>query len=436
MNKNIRARRAMRLVIAEVVGLTLILFAASSASAQSTTNTSTPTNTPTLTNTPTNYTGNDLHNRISRARALAVAGNLIGAARELEAVRQAANGDESLLDVTRVLLMGVYIEQSDYTRAQTLLDETYNARGAGGESFMRAYYTLAGRLLNSVRAHLERYRAYGLNIAATENLPAEARADLNALRTLLERAVEQSRTLRGANESTNNTDAAALFEDAANLRASVARNEAEREQWQREVADARQRLATNNTRMADAVRRAEAQAERINAQTTTTTVAPIANQSIGSASESTPTPATAAPQNSVSESGSRDSTSSTPTAPPPRSTESGASTGSTSSQPISSNDSGGATNTPIQLGSLIERAIQRISPVYPSTARTARVAGVVTVYLVVNESGAVEMVQRTNGPALLQRAAEDAARRWRFRPTVVDGRAVRMAGFINFNFTL
>lgn len=433
MNRNIRARRAMRLVIAEVVGSTLILFAASSVSAQSTTNTSTPTNTTTLTNTPTNNTGNELHNRISRARALAVAGNLIGAARELEAVRQAANGDESLLDVTRVLLMGVYIEQSDYTRAQTLLDETYNARGAGGESSMRAYYMLAGRLLSSIRAHLERYRAYGLNIADTENLPAEARADLNALRTLLERAVEQSRTLRGANESANNTDAAALFEDAANLRASVARSEAEREQWQREVADARQRLATNNTRMADAVRRAEAQSERNNA-TTTATVAPIANQSIGSASESTPTPAT--PQNSASESSSRDSTSSTPTAPPPRSTESGASTGNASTQPTSSNDSGGATNTLIQLGSLVERAVQRISPVYPPTARTARVAGVVTVYLVVNENGAVETVQRTNGPALLQRAAEDAARRWRFRPTVVDGRAVRMAGFINFNFTL
>ncbi len=90
----------------------------------------------------------------------------------------------------------------------------------------------------------------------------------------------------------------------------------------------------------------------------------------------------------------------------------------------------------MNVGSLLDRATQKIAPVYPSTARAARVSGVVTVYLLVDENGAVAGVQRTNGPVMLQQAAIDAARRWKFRPLVVDGRPVRVAGYISFNFAL
>ena len=62
--------------------------------------------------------------------------------------------------------------------------------------------------------------------------------------------------------------------------------------------------------------------------------------------------------------------------------------------------------------------------------------GIVTVYLEVDEKGAVTTVHRVNGPQLLKPAAEDAVRRWKFRPTLVDGQPVRVLGFINFNFTL
>jgi len=90
----------------------------------------------------------------------------------------------------------------------------------------------------------------------------------------------------------------------------------------------------------------------------------------------------------------------------------------------------------MNVGSLVEKATQRVAPTYPQLARERNLRGVVTVYLLVNERGTVEAVQRASGPDLLRRAAEDAARRWRFRPTVVDGRPVRVAGFISFNFTL
>jgi protein TonB len=85
---------------------------------------------------------------------------------------------------------------------------------------------------------------------------------------------------------------------------------------------------------------------------------------------------------------------------------------------------------------LIDKATQKVNPSYPQTARAARVGGIVTVYLEIDENGAVKTVHRTNGPQLLRQAAEDAARRWKFKPTVIEGQPRRVLGFINFNFTL
>lgn len=90
----------------------------------------------------------------------------------------------------------------------------------------------------------------------------------------------------------------------------------------------------------------------------------------------------------------------------------------------------------MNVGSLFDRATQKVAPSYPATARGAHVSGVVTVFLEVDEKGSVVAVPRTDGPPLLRQAAVDAARKWKFRPTVIDGQAVRVMGFISFNFTL
>ena len=82
------------------------------------------------------------------------------------------------------------------------------------------------------------------------------------------------------------------------------------------------------------------------------------------------------------------------------------------------------------------KARQRVSPNYPQIARAARVSGNVTVYVIVNEKGDVEAVMRADGPQQLQQAAIDAARRWKFNATEIDGRPVRVSGFLSFNFAL
>jgi protein TonB len=117
----------------------------------------------------------------------------------------------------------------------------------------------------------------------------------------------------------------------------------------------------------------------------------------------------------------------------------GTSTPSANSQaaaPPNSDNKAATDGKPLEIGSLLPIAAQKVAPTYPPTARSARITGKVTVFLMVDEKGEVATVERTDGPQLLRRAAEDAARRWKFRPTLINGQPVRVSGFINFNFAL
>ncbi|HYG81110.1 MAG TPA: energy transducer TonB, partial [Pyrinomonadaceae bacterium] len=91
---------------------------------------------------------------------------------------------------------------------------------------------------------------------------------------------------------------------------------------------------------------------------------------------------------------------------------------------------------PVEVGSLLDRATQKVNPSYPQTAKMARITGVVKVCLEIDEKGAVKAVQSADGPQVLRQAATEAAKRWKFRPTVIGGQPVRVVGFLNFNFTL
>jgi protein TonB len=371
-------------------------------------------------NTPSRATDPEsIQQRITRARALAASGNLPAARSELESLR-GATADESAREIALVLLMGIYFEQSDYTFAENLLTEAFRARSRQNESATRTFYLLAGQAINGVRAQLDRYRAFGLD-ASDPSLPEESARHLERLRKLLEGVAAQGRQLR--DESPQNIDAAALLESAASARVLLARNEAERAQWQREVADVRQRL-TGVERGAPAV-----------ALVTTQTPA-AAKPSVG-VTQAVPEPTPAATQAATS--GPQGANA------PPAGTAAGqpaAQRGSARADAAAAGQSqpgaagaGAPLPQPVEIGSLIARASQTVAPTYPATARAARISGHVTVYLLLDEKGQVAAVQRTDGPELLRRAAEEAARRWRFRPTLVNGLPVRVTGYLSFNFT-
>lgn len=354
--------------------------------------------------------------RLARARALAAAHNLAAAANELDSIRKSTT-DDSVRDVARLMLMGVCLEEGNYMRAQMLLEEIYTARSAQNESSAEAYFALAGQALNGAREHLERYRAFGINVT-DKDLPSDAISDLDRLRTLLEKIADQARLMTA--QDARASAAAALLEDVSSLRASLARSQQERQQWQREMASARQKLSAEEARMTPV-------SGTVSSPRNASAI--IAGSSIAQSATQNTTPALA---------------SNSPAATKPPIETSAAATGKRSepqapSTTATAETDGGAKSQEgkaVNVGSLLDKATQKINPSYPYTAKTARITGIVTVYVEVDPTGVVSTVQTTSGPSMLRQAAMDAARRWKFRPTLIDGQPVRVVGFINFNFTL
>lgn len=365
--------------------------------------------------------------RLTRARALAAAHKLAAAAAELEAIRNSTT-DDSVREVTRIMLMGIHFEEADYARAQALLEEVFASRSAQNESATRSFFALAGQAVNGAREHLDRYKFFGINLG-DRALPPEAASDLDRLRQMLERIAAQAREMTAGNAKA--TDAWALLEDVAGVRTSLARDAADRVQWQREVAGARQKLAASETRIATISSTAPSRMIPPQPPHNGMTTAPASAQNrraSGNSAEATRT-------NNAGQGASRPSAGNAD-AQPSRPAETARQQPSESERRAPEAAATVVSERAVESGSLLDRALQTVKPVYPQIARNQRIMGVVVVYLEVDETGVVIAVPRANGPALLRQAAMDAARRWRFRPTLVNGQPVRVNGFITFNFTL
>ena len=81
-------------------------------------------------------------------------------------------------------------------------------------------------------------------------------------------------------------------------------------------------------------------------------------------------------------------------------------------------------------------AILKVQPGYPNAAKQARVEGTVLVQVQIDEAGIVTKAKAIKGPSELLRVCEDAAKEWRFKPAIVDGRPIKVMGVLTFNFTM
>ncbi|MBL8682095.1 MAG: energy transducer TonB [Myxococcales bacterium] len=80
--------------------------------------------------------------------------------------------------------------------------------------------------------------------------------------------------------------------------------------------------------------------------------------------------------------------------------------------------------------------LERPTPEYPATARANGVQGTVLVGVIIGEEGTVLQAVALRGPEELREVARQAALRWRFRPYIVEGLAVRIRYVIPFPFEL
>ena len=325
--------------------------------------------------------------RIERARALAAVHQLQSAATELENVRASVN-DLALRNVTTLMLIGIYLEDGNYGRAQALLEETFTNRGAQKDESIRTYFAAAGQTLNGIRTRLARYRSYGMNPSDT-GLPTEASSDIERLRNLLERVIAQANQI--TTEAGRSYDALALLEDVLGIRLALPRNDEDHARWQTEYLLAREKMASARGQVQTLGR-----SPALNA-VTSKIPNPFANQT--PAEQSAPANGTAAPANPAP-------ILSSTTAPDP---------------PL------------VTTGSLSGRESKRVMPAYPAMAKSHNITGTVRVFAIIDENGKI-WITSSEGPTLLKQAAEEAARNWVFPASTFAGKPARLAGYLDFEF--
>ncbi len=91
---------------------------------------------------------------------------------------------------------------------------------------------------------------------------------------------------------------------------------------------------------------------------------------------------------------------------------------------------------PIPSSVLQGKAIERIVPVYPELPKRIHLQGDVSVEVVISPDGRVESARVVSGHPMLVSVARDAALRWRFGPTFLNGVPVRVTGVITFVFKI
>ena len=93
---------------------------------------------------------------------------------------------------------------------------------------------------------------------------------------------------------------------------------------------------------------------------------------------------------------------------------------------------------PIRVGGNVQaaRIVNRVQPVYPPLARQTRISGTVRLHAIISKDGTIQQLEVISGHPLLQQAALDAVRQWRYQPTLLNGEPVEIDTTIQVKFTL
>src|SRR5262245_29923520 len=89
----------------------------------------------------------------------------------------------------------------------------------------------------------------------------------------------------------------------------------------------------------------------------------------------------------------------------------------------------------VSKGVITGEVVSRVQPIYPSIAKQINASGEVLVSVIIDENGRVIEAKAIKGHPVLRAAAEEAARKWVFKPTFIDGKPVKQPGTLTFIFT-
>ena len=93
---------------------------------------------------------------------------------------------------------------------------------------------------------------------------------------------------------------------------------------------------------------------------------------------------------------------------------------------------------PIRVGGAIKTPtkIKDVRPAYPPDAFAAGIAGVVVIETLIDTEGGVESAKVLRSIPILDQAALDAVRQWKFTPTLLNGAPVPVIMTVTVNFTI
>jgi periplasmic protein TonB len=78
----------------------------------------------------------------------------------------------------------------------------------------------------------------------------------------------------------------------------------------------------------------------------------------------------------------------------------------------------------------------KVTPQYPAIAKAARIQGTVVLQATISKDGTIQNLRVISGPPMLQQAALDAVRSWRYKPYLLNGEPVEVETTVNVVFNL
>jgi protein TonB len=93
---------------------------------------------------------------------------------------------------------------------------------------------------------------------------------------------------------------------------------------------------------------------------------------------------------------------------------------------------------PVRVGGAVRppQRIAYVAPQYPPLAQATRVEGEVQIEAIIGTDGTVQQLRVLRGAALLDAAALDAVRQWRYTPTLLNGIPVPVVMTVTVSFRL
>jgi protein TonB len=91
---------------------------------------------------------------------------------------------------------------------------------------------------------------------------------------------------------------------------------------------------------------------------------------------------------------------------------------------------------PVSSGVMAGMLVHKVIPTYPAIGRAVRAQGTVQLQATISRDGTIENLRAVSGPPMLQQAAIDAVKQWRYRPYLLNGEPVEVETTVNVDFTM